>query len=134
MRALAAAAVVVAVLASCTSAPRERETGSHAPPEGSCLDNEVGRAYLAELWQTLQDAWILPKGIPPDQQAELVIPFDGDGNPGEPFIARDTNEALRASVEAAIGRAELPPTPDEIRTCIAGLRLSGVFRNPDPPR
>ena len=89
---------------------------------------------MQEVWRALQDAWVLPAGLEADQRAELIIPYDGAGNPGEPYVARDTNAALRLSVEKAIEGAELPPTPDELRACIAGKGISGVFRNTEATR
>ena len=133
-RAAAALLLAVAVLCSCASAKPQRESGSADPPENSCLDNPAGRAYMQEVWRALQDAWVLPAGLEADQRAELIIPYDGAGNAGEPYVARDTNTALRLSVEKAIEGAELPPTPDELRACIAGKGISGVFRNTEATR
>jgi hypothetical protein len=134
VRAAAATALFLAAFAACSHAPRQRESGSAEPPADSCLDNSAGRAYLKDVWRELQDAWVPPTDPPYDQEVELLIPFDREGNPGEAFVASDTNAALRESVEKAIARAELPETPDELRACLAGHRMSGRFRNTPPSR
>jgi hypothetical protein len=123
------AILALAALCAC-AAPRQREMGSFAPEPDSCLDTEAGRTYVQAVWRELQDEWILPKGIPADQEAEVIIVYDTRGDLSEVFVARDTDEALRASVEQTIANSELPPTPEEMRPCVANLRMSARFRNP----
>jgi hypothetical protein len=127
------AVVLAAVLCACAG-PRQPELGSAEPEADSCMDNDAGRRYLKAVWRELQDEWVLPRGIPADQQAEVIIVFDERGDPKELFVARDTNQALAESIEKAIARADLPPTPEELRPCVARQRMSARFRNPERTR
>ena len=128
MRIPLASPLAVALLVACAG-PSQPERGTYAPPEGSCMDNEAGRDYFASVWRALQDAWELPKGIPDDQRVEVMLEFDAQGNPKRPVVVEETNADLRASVEKALGAADLPQTPDELRACIATHRITGTFRN-----
>jgi hypothetical protein len=127
-------ATLALLAAVCACASPQPEQGSADPEPGTCLDNEAGRAYMKSVWTTLQDAWELPKGIPPDQKVEVYLTFDAKGAPQDAMVAASSDEALRESVEAAIEEAELPTPPDEIRPCLARRAITGTFRNPDTGR
>src|SRR5512145_3308332 len=110
--------LALAVIACAT--PHAVERGTHSPPPGTCLDNDLGRTYMASVWRALQDAWEIPRGVPPGQSVEVKLTFDASGDPGPGLVTEATHDRLAESVLEAIERVEFPPTPEPLRSCLAG--------------
>jgi hypothetical protein len=134
MRTALATLVVLTLVTACAGSGQPPAGGTYAAPAGSCLDNPEGQAYLKSVWDALQAAWVLPKGVPSDQRVEVTLQYDAWGKPWRSTVVNATDAALRESVEKAVSTADLPATPDALHACLAGQRLSGTFRNPDLSR
>jgi len=131
--------VCAGALVACASVGRPSEGGLETSLEGlsqspfSCVRGDDVQTYVSDLWQTLQDAWVLPAGVPGDQLVSVRIPFHADGQPARLEVVSATNEALRRSVEAAVAAAELPEPPDTARPCLALRSFRVDFANPAAP-
>ena len=64
----------------------------------------------------------------------MTLQYDAWGEPWRSAVVDATDASLRESVEKAVSTADLPATPEALRTCLAGRQISGTFRNPDLSR
>ncbi len=137
MRVLLAPLLLVLLLhsAACrTPAPAPAPTPAPAPApvqgSGACWERPQVAEYLKTVHGRTLARWKLPRGTPANQEVSLLFSLDDHGAVTRIEVLSAPTPAMgRSAADALLAAAPFPPLPAAIR-CLAGIPISGSFRNP----